>query len=115
MIGAADSGVLYLWSLGNANGAAREAEKEGTGWTRGYLRKRQLIDSRRVVSLAVLGVEGRGIAQVYIDYDVSCLNFVRAKTMRSGNIGNSCRALFRSKLRKTIKHNYADSRNACEV
>ena len=31
-----------------------------------------------------------------MNYDVLCLNFVSMKTMRSWNIGNSCRALFRS-------------------
>ena len=67
--------------------------------------------SRRVVVLAVLGVEGRDVA-ASMDYDVLCLNFLSAKTMRSNNIGNSCRALVRSKLHKAIKHHHADSRSA---
>jgi hypothetical protein len=66
--------------------------------------------SRRVVVLAVLGslVWRDGVA-ASMDYDVSCLNFPSAKKMRSGNIGNSCRA---PKLRKAIKHYHADSRSA---
>jgi hypothetical protein len=72
--------------------------------------------SRRVVVQLVLAVLGplvwrEGVA-ASMDYDVSCLNFPSGKKMRSGNIGNSCRALVRLKLCKAIKHYHADSRSA---
>jgi hypothetical protein len=62
-------------------------------------------------------LEGMGVAAT-MDYDVPCMNFANfasAKTMRSGSIGNSCRPLFRSKLREAIKYHYADSRRAWAV
>jgi len=47
-----------------------------------------------------------------MDYDVSCLNFASAKTTGSGNLVQSCRALFLSKVWDAIKHLYVDSKSA---
>ena len=42
-----------------------------------------------------------------MDYDISCLNFASVKTMRSGNLVQSCRVLFPSKVWDAIKHHYS--------
>jgi len=45
------------------------AGNDGTGWAEGCLRRRRLLESRHVVALAVLCVEGRG-GVASMDYDV---------------------------------------------
>jgi hypothetical protein len=89
-----------------------EGSREGRGGLEGVSAEASANRvSKSMVAPALLGVEGRSAAGT-MSYDVSCLNFASAKTMRSGNSGNTCRPPCRSKLREGIKRHYADPRSA---